>query len=161
MPANQIPPGCHTIQAYLVVKDAAAALKFYEKAFGMKEIMRMSPPGSGAIMHAELSYGDSTLMLSEENPQWGTQSPLALGNTPVTIHCYVPDVDATFNQAVAAGCTVIMPPADMFWGDRMAGVVDPFGHKWSLATHKEDVSPAEMDKRAAEFFAQQCSEQKS
>jgi PhnB protein len=145
----------HSIQAYLVVKDAAAAIKFYEKAFGMKEIMRMSPPGSDAIMHAELSYGDSTLMLSEESPEWGTQSPLALGNTPVTIHCYVPDVDATFNQAVAAGCSVKMPPADMFWGDRMAGIVDPFGHKWSLATHKEDVSPDQMDKRAVEFFSQQ------
>lgn len=156
MPVNPIPEGMHSIQAYLVVKDAAAAIKFYERAFGMKEIMRMGMPGSDAIMHAELQYGDSTLMLSEESPQWGTQSPLALGNTPVTIHCYVPDVDATFNQAVAAGCTVKMPPADMFWGDRMAGVVDPFGHKWSLATHKEDVPPAEMDKRAAEFFAQQC-----
>ena len=156
MPVNPIAPGCHTIQAYLVVRDAAAALAFYEKAFGMKEIMRMPMPKSNAIMHAELRFGDSVLMLSEENPQWGTQSPLALGNTPVTIHCYVPDVDAPYQQALAAGCTSKMEPGNMFWGDRMAGVIDPFGHKWSLATHVEDVSPAEMEKRGAAFFAQHC-----
>lgn len=155
MPVAPVPPGMHTMQPYLVCKDAAAAIKFYEKAFGMKEIMRMGMPGTDAIMHAELTFGDSTLMLSEENPEWGSQSPLALGNSPVTVHCYVDDVDATFNQAVAAGCTVKMPPADMFWGDRMAGVTDPFGHKWSLATHKEDVPPEEMEKRSAEFFASQ------
>ena len=156
MTVSPIPPGCHTIQAYLVCKDAAAAIAFYEKAFGMKEIMRMPMPKSDAIMHAELHCGDSVLMLSEENPRWGTQSPLALGNTPVTIHCYVPDVDATYKQAIAAGATSKMEPGNMFWGDRMAAVIDPFGHKWSLATHVEDVSPEEMKKRGAEFFAAEC-----
>lgn len=156
MTVNPIPPGCHTIQAYLVCKDAAAAIAFYEKAFGMKEIMRMPMPKSDAIMHAELHFGDSVLMLSEENPQWGTQSPLALGNTPVTLHCYVPDVDAAYKQAIAAGCTSKMEPGNMFWGDRMAAVIDPFGHKWSLATHVEDVSPEEMEKRGAAFFSGEC-----
>ena len=156
MPVNPIPAGCHSIQAYLVCKDAAAAIAFYEKAFGMKEIFRMPMPNSNAIMHAELQFGDSVLMLSEENPQWGTASPLALGNTPVTIHCYVPDVDATYKQAMAAGCTSKMEPGNMFWGDRMASVIDPFGHKWSLATHVEDVPPEEMEKRGAAFFSQAC-----
>jgi len=153
MPVSPIPPGMHTIQAYLVCKDAAAAIKFYEQAFGAKEIFRMPMPKTNAIMHAELQLGDSVLMLSEENPQWGTKSPLTLGGTPVTIHCYVPDVDATFRQAIAAGCTANMEPGNMFWGDRMASVNDPFGHKWSLATHVEDVSPEEMEKRGAAFFA--------
>jgi PhnB protein len=153
MSVNPMPPGYHTIQAYLVCKDAAAAIKFYEQAFGMQEIMRMAMPNSSEIMHAELQFGDSVLMLSEENVRWGTQSPLALGNTPVTIHCYVPDVDATYKQAMAAGCTSKMEPSNMFWGDRMASVVDPFGHKWSLAAHVEEVSPEEMEKRSTAFFS--------
>jgi len=147
------PPGMRSIQAYLVCKDAAAAIEFYGKAFGAKEKYRMPMPDGKSVMHAELTLGDSVLMLSEENPAWGTKSPQTLGGTPVTLHCYVADVDAMFNQAVAAGCAVKMPPTDMFWGDRMSSVTDPFGHQWSIATAVESVAPEEMNARAAKFFA--------
>ncbi|QDU30015.1 Glyoxalase-like domain protein [Anatilimnocola aggregata] len=149
------PPGMRSIQAYLVCKDAAAAIEFYGKAFGAKEKFRMPMPDGKTVMHAELNLGDSILMLSEENPQWNTKSPLTLGGTPVTLHCYVADVDAIYNQAVAAGCKSRMVPTNMFWGDRMSSVEDPFGHIWSIAQAVEDVSPAEMNARAAKFFNSQ------
>ena len=143
-----VPEGYHTATPYLVIKNAAAAIDFYAKAFGAVERYRMPGPG-GAIMHAELQLGDSVIMLCDENPDWCQKSPLTLGGTPLSVFLYVPDVDATFSQAVAAGATTMMPPADMFWGDRMAKVSDPFGHEWGMASHVEDVSQEEMARRMA------------
>lgn len=150
--AKPIPEGCHTVTPYLVIKDAEKALEFYKKAFAAKEILRMPGP-DGKIMHGEMQIGDSRVMFAEENPQWGSQGPQTLGGSPVTIFLYVPDVDATFKQAVAAGAKEAMPVADMFWGDRYGKLVDPFGHKWDVATHKEDVAPAEMQERMKKAFA--------
>ncbi len=143
-----VPDGYHTLTPYLVIRDAAKAIEFYEKAFGAKETFRMPGPG-GKIMHAELQIGDSMLMLAEEMPEYGAKSPQALGGSPVNVFLYVEDADKVFNQAVAAGATVTMPLADQFWGDRYGKLADPFGHQWSVATHKEDVAPEEMAKRAA------------
>ena len=111
------------------------------------------PDGKG-IMHAELQIGNSTVMLSEENPQWGTKSAETMGGSPASMHVYLPDVDSAFQQAIDAGCTVAAPLMDTFWGDRYGKVADPFGFQWGLATHLEDVSEEEMAKRAKEWFAQ-------
>lgn len=143
-----VPDGYHTVTPYLVVRDAAAALAFYAKAFGAEELFRMPGPG-GVVMHAELKIGDSIVMLGEESPQMGTSAPQTVGGTPVSLMVYLNDVDASFSRAAQAGCTVQMPPTDMFWGDRYGKLQDPFGHHWSLATHKEDVSPEDMAKRMA------------
>ena len=145
--AKPIPDGYHSITPYLVVQDGARALDFYQRAFGAKEVHLMNGP-NGKIMHAELKIGDSMVMLSDEMPQAGTKSPQSLGGTTVGIFVYVTDVDSVFKQAVGAGAKAEMPVADMFWGDRYGKVSDPFGHQWSLATHKEDVAPQEMQKRA-------------
>lgn len=144
--AKPVPEGFRTATPYLIIRDAAKAIEFYKKAFGAKERMRMPMP-DGKIAHAEIEIGDSIIMLADENPQWGVQSPQALNGSPVSVFLYVPDVDATFKQAVAAGSTEAMPVADMFWGDRYGKVVDPFGHKWDIATHVEDVAPADMEER--------------
>jgi len=142
------PEGFRTATPYLVIRDAAKAIEFYKKAFGAQE--RFSMPGpDGKVMHGEFQIGDSIIMYTDENPQWGALSPQSLNGSPSSIFLYVPDVDATFKQAIAAGATEAMPVADMFWGDRYGKVVDPFGHRWDLATHKEDVAPEEMEKRAA------------
>lgn len=143
-----IPEGYHTATPYLIISGAAQALEFYKKAFGATEIMRMPGP-DGKIGHAEIRIGDSPIMLADESPAMGARSPQSLGGSPVTLHLYVEDVDATFAQAVAAGATVQRPVADQFYGDRAGGIVDPFGHSWYIATHKEDVSPEELKKRAA------------
>jgi len=143
-----IPEGYHTATPYLIVRDAARAIEFYKKAFGAMELMRMADP-SGKIGHAEIKIGDSPIMLADEVPGMGHRSPESLGGSPVSILLYVEDVDAVFNQAVAAGAKVQRPLADQFYGDRTGGVTDPFGHVWYVATHKEDVSPEEMRKRAA------------
>ena len=143
-----IPEGYHTATPYLIVRDAARAIEFYKKAFGAKELMRMADP-SGKIGHAEIKIGDSPIMLADEAPGMGHRSPESLGGSPVSILLYVEDVDAVFNQAVAAGAKVQRPVADQFYGDRTGGVTDPFGHVWYVATHMEDVSPEEMRKRAA------------
>ena len=148
-PVNPIPAGCHTVTPYLVVKDAAAAIDFYQKAFGAEDLVRMPGPGGG-IMHAELRIGNSMIFMSEECVERGVKSPLTLGGAGVSIHLYVPDVDAAFQRAVAAGAQVIMPPMNMFWGDRFSKVSDPFGHHWSIATHVEEVPPEEMPKRMEE-----------
>ena len=111
------------------------------------------PDGQG-VMHAELLIGNSTIMLSEENPEWGTKSAETMGGSPASLHVYLPDVDAAFQTAIDAGCTVIAPLMDTFWGDRYGKVADPFGYQWGLGTHVEDVSEEEMGKRAAEFFSQ-------
>ncbi|MFM0163006.1 VOC family protein [Paraburkholderia sediminicola] len=133
-----IPDGMHSLTPYLICANAADAIAFYAKAFNAVEQFRMPGPG-GKVMHACLKIGDSMLMLTDEWPDHN-----ALKGTPVTIHHYVEDVDASFKQAVEAGATVVMPVADMFWGDRYGQLKDPFGHSWSLATHKRDLSPEQI-----------------
>ena len=152
-PVKAIPDGYHTVTPCLVLRDAARAIEFYKQAFGAQQTFRMDAP-NGTVAHAEMKIGNSILMLGEENRQQGCTSPASLGGTPVTLFLYVPDVDAAFQQAVAAGATVVMPLADMFWGDRYGQVADPFGHRWALATHKEDLTPAQIAERAKQFFAQ-------
>ncbi|MEQ1719045.1 MAG: VOC family protein [Hyphomicrobium sp.] len=143
MTCNPMSEGLHTLNPHLICSDASAAIDFYKKAFGAKELMRMPGP-NGKLMHASLVIGDSRLMLVDEMPQWGARGPKMLGGTAVTVHVNVPNVDEVFAQAVAAGATVKMPVADMFWGDRYGVLVDPFGHEWSVATHMKDMTPAEM-----------------
>lgn len=147
-----IPEGYHTATPYLVIKDAAKALEFYKEAFGATEFVRLNTP-DGKVMHAEIKVGDSPIMLCDESPEWNALSPLTIGGTAVSIVLYVEDVDAVVGRAAAAGATVVMPVADQFWGDRMGTVVDPFGHKWSVATHVEDVAPEEITKRAKALCA--------
>lgn len=135
-----IPEGMHSLTPHLVCRDANAAMDFYIKAFGATEGGRVPAP-DGKLMHGLLRIGDSALMLVDENPDWGLLSPLSLNGSPVTVHLYVDDVDATIAQAVTAGARITMPAEDMFWGDRYGKLVDPFGHEWSVATHLRDVSP--------------------
>ena len=146
MAVSPVPDGYRGAVPYLVVKNGAAAIEFYAKAFGARERMRMPGP-DGAVMHAELEIGGGRVMLSDELQ--GAQSPKSLGGTPVSMFMYVNDVDASFAKALAAGATVKAPLTDMFWGDRWGMLTDPFGHDWQLATHVEDVSPQEMHKRMA------------
>jgi PhnB protein len=148
---REIPKGFHTVTPYLVVTDAARAIDFYKRAFGAEELRRLDGP-DGKIAHAELKIGDSIIMLSDEMPGW-SRSPESLGGTAVNIFLYVKDVDRVFNQAVAAGAKIGMPLNDMFWGDRYGQVTDPFGHSWSLATHKEDLQPEELRKRTMAAMA--------
>jgi PhnB protein len=148
-----VPEGYHTLTPHLVVKGADEAIAFYKKAFGAEEITRLPGPDGKSIMHAELKIGDSRLFLVEEFPQMGCGGPLSIGGTPVTIHVYVEDADTVFNQAVAAGAEVRMPLENAFWGDRYGQITDPFGHRWSLATRKENLTPEEISKRAQAAFA--------
>lgn len=148
-----IPAGYNTITPYLTIAGAGDAIAYYQRAFGAQETCRMTCPQTGKVMHAELRIGDSALFLGDEFPECGVQSPLALGSSTVGIHLYVEDADAAYDQAVAAGARGTMPPTDMFWGDRFAQVVDPFGHRWSIATHIEDVPPEQMQERMAAAFA--------
>ena len=148
-----IPAGYHSVTAYLTVADGTKALDFYTRAFGAQVTERMPGPG-GKLMHAEFRIGDSVVMLSDEFPQGGTRSPQSLGGASGSLFLYVPDVDAAFKRAVDAGCQATMPPADMFWGDRFGRLVDPFGHHWGLATHTEDLTSAEIGKRAQAVMAQ-------
>ena len=131
---------------------AAAAIDFYTHVFGATERMRMPGPGD-TIGHCELQLGDSLIMLADESPDIEFRSPTSLGGTPVTISVYVDDVDGVFERAVAAGATVVRPVENQFYGDRSGQFVDPFGHRWSVASHVEDVSPEEMERRAAELAA--------
>jgi uncharacterized glyoxalase superfamily protein PhnB len=133
----------HTVTPHLVCAGAADAIEFYKRAFNATEMMR-APGPDGKLMHAAISIGDSTVMLVDEFPEWGSISPKALKGTPVTIHLAVENVDAVTERAVAAGAKVVMPVADMFWGDRYGVVEDPFGHRWSVATHIRDLSPDEI-----------------
>lgn len=139
-----IPEGMHSVTPHLIIEGAAKALDFYKKAFGAEELGRL-PSSDGKLMHASFRIGNSVLFAADAFPQWGSNGPLHYKGTGVTLHLYVEDCDATFAQAVAAGCTVKMPMSDMFWGDRYGIVVDPFGHAWSIATHKRDLSPAEIE----------------
>jgi PhnB protein len=143
-----IPDGYHSVTAYLIAGNAAAAIDYYKKAFGATEIMRMPGPG-GKIMHAEVRIGDSPVMLADEMPDMQYRGPQSYGGTPVSLMIYVTDVDSVFNTAIAAGAKVRQPVQDMFYGDRTGTLEDPFGHVWTIATHKEDVSSAEMMKRMA------------
>jgi PhnB protein len=145
-----IPQGFHSVTPYLTLNDAARAIDFYKRAFGAQEVMRMDGP-NGKIGHAEIKVGDSRIMLGDEMPGSSARSPKSLGGTTSGIFLYVEDAHAVFNQAVSAGAKVEAPLSDMFWGDRFGSVTDPFGHSWSVATHKEDVAPAEMAKRMKEM----------
>lgn len=147
-----IPEGMHSITPHLTCAGAAEAIEFYKRAFEATELARMAGPG-GKLMHAMLKIGDSMIMLVDEFPEWGGTGPKTLNGTPVTIHLQVPDADAVFNRAVAAGATVKMPIADMFWGDRYGMVIDPFGHSWSIATHIKDMTPQEMEQAGRDAFA--------
>jgi uncharacterized glyoxalase superfamily protein PhnB len=138
-----IPEGFHTITPHLVCSGAAEALTFYKQAFGAVENSRMPGP-DGKIMHAQMRIGDSLLMLADDFPDYGCVGPNALKNTPVYIHLYVEDVDAVYARAVEAGAKPIMPVSDMFWGDRYGQIEDPFGHRWSIATHKRDLTPEQI-----------------
>jgi PhnB protein len=147
-----VPQGYHTITPNLVVTDGARAIDFYRSALGAEEIARMPGPGGG-VMHAELRIGDSVFMLGEEMPDMGTRSPKSYGGSPVSLYVYFEDVDSAFDRAVKAGGKALMPLANMFWGDRMGALEDPFGHRWSLAQHISDPTPEEMQKGQEEFFA--------
>ena len=142
-----IPEGYHSVTPYLIINGAAKAIDFYKKAFGATELFRMEHEGK--VGHAEIKIGDSPIMLADEQPQMGNKSPTTLGGTPVSIMIYVSDVDTTFKQAIAAGGEEQKPLKDQFYGDRSGSLKDPFGHVWHVATHKEDVSPEEMEKRLA------------
>jgi PhnB protein len=143
-----IPTGYAGVTPYLIIREAARALEFYKKAFGATELMRFPAPG-GKIGHAEIKIGDGVVMLADESPEMGHKSPQTLGGTAITLMFYVPDVDAQFAKAVAAGGTVKQALKDQFYGDRSGTITDPFGHIWTIATHKEDVSPEEMQRRMA------------
>ena len=148
MAVKPIPEGYHSVTPYLIVKGAARALEFYAKAFGATLLFRMDDP-DGRVGHAEIEVGDSRLMLADEFPEMGARSPQTVGGTPVGLVLYVEDVDATVARAVAAGAKVTRPVENKFYGDRMGEVTDPFGHRWFLGTHVEDVPPEEMRRRAA------------
>jgi uncharacterized glyoxalase superfamily protein PhnB len=148
-----IPDGFHAVTPYLTVHDAAQAIDFYKRALGAQELMRMPGP-DGRIMHAEIKLGDSIVMMGEECPDRADcRSPKSAGFRTAGFYVYVPDADAAFRRAEDAGAKVVMPPADMFWGDRIATVEDPAGHQWTLATHREDLTPEEIGRRQEQFFA--------
>jgi PhnB protein len=140
-----IPEGYHSVTPYLIIKGAADAIEFYKKAFGATELFRMEHQGQ--VGHAELKIGDSPIMLADEQPAMGYVGPKTLGGTPVSLMIYVEDVDTIYNQAIKAGGAEVKALQDQFYGDRSGTLKDPFGHVWTVATHKEDVTPEEMDKR--------------
>jgi PhnB protein len=147
MPVKPIPDGYHTVTPYLIVKDAARAIEFYKNAFGATELMRMADP-NGKVGHAEIRVGDSHVMLADEFPDKGFHGPQSLGGSSVGLVLYVEDVDAVAARAVAAGAKVLQPVKDQFYGDRSGTFTDPFGHVWTISTHKEDLSPEEVRRRA-------------
>ena len=149
-----IPDGFHTITPHISVRGAARAIDFYKKAFGAEEVTRMTGPDGRTVMHADLKIGDSRFFLGDEMPGMGCSSPETLNGTTQGMFLYVQDVDAAFKRALDAGATVKMPVADMFWGDRYGKLTDPFGHEWSLGTHKEDLTNEEIEKRGKAFFEQ-------
>jgi PhnB protein len=153
MPVKPIPDGYTTVTPYLIVRDGAKALDFYKRAFGATEVYRLAAP-DGKVLHAEIQVGNSRIMLADEVPQMGARSPQALGGSPVSILLYVERVDARVQQAVAAGAKTVRPLQDQFYGDRSATLEDPFGHVWTMATHVEDVPPAEIQQRAEAMMKQ-------
>jgi PhnB protein len=146
MPVKPVPDGYHTVTPYLYVKGAANAIDFYKKAFGAEEIMRFPAP-DGRLAHAEIRIGDSPIMLADEHPEMNAIGPQTRGGTTVGFAIYVPDVDQRVAKAVAAGAKIVRPVQNQFYGDRSATLADPFGHTWTIATHVEDVAPAEMERR--------------
>jgi len=153
MNAKPIPDGHHTVTPYLALKNGVKAVEFYKKAFGATELSKLITP-DGRLGHAEIQLGDSIIMMSDEFPEFGGKAPDTLGGTPVNIHLYVEDVDSFFKKAVAAGAKERKAVKDQFYGDRSGQLEDPFGHLWWVATHKEDVSPEEMQRRVQAMFAQ-------
>jgi uncharacterized glyoxalase superfamily protein PhnB len=151
---SPVPEDFHTITPHLVVRGVAEAIEWYTRALGAHELLRNMAPDGTSIMHAELLLGDSRFLVADEFPG-ATVSPKSLGGTPVTLHLYVPDVDALFERAVDAGATVIMEVADQFWGDRYGMLTDPFGHRWSIASRIEDLSPRALQDRAASWARDQ------
>jgi PhnB protein len=143
-----VPDGYRTATPYLFITNAAKAIDYYKEAFGATELTRLATP-DGKVGHAEIQIGDSRIMLTDEFPEWDTRSPQTIGGSAVSIMLYVEDVDAVVARAVAGGARLFKPVADQFYGDRNGSITDPFGHKWTIATHIEDVSPEEMKKRAA------------
>jgi uncharacterized glyoxalase superfamily protein PhnB len=152
MTVRAIPEGYHTITPFLTVRDAARAIDFYKQAFGAVEKGVTKGP-DGKVMHAELRFGDSIIMLSDEFPEYGALSPQSTGGVGMGLHIYVEGVDAAFDRAVKAGAKVEMPVADMFWGDRYGKLADPFGHKWSIGTHIRDMSAKDIEKAQEEFMS--------
>ncbi len=151
---NPIPDGARTVTPHLIVGHGADALEFYKNAFGAEEHFRMPGPDGKSVGHAEMQIGDSLVYLCQECPEMGAKSPQSLGGSPVIIHLYVEDADASFKRATDAGAEVTMPLQDMFWGDRYGTLKDPFGHSWSIATHVEDLTPEEIGQRAAKAMAE-------
>jgi PhnB protein len=157
MSVKPIPDGYHTITPAIIVRCAANAIEFYRKAFGAQVVERMDGP-DGTVMHAEIRIGDSIVMLGDENPQFGTLSPMSTNGTSSSLHIYVDDVDAVFARAIGAGAKVKYPIENAFWGDRYGKVTDPFGHEWGIATHLKDMTPDEV-RRAAGEWMQRMSQQ--
>jgi len=153
MSVKAIPEGYHTLTPFLTIRDAERAIEFYKNAFGAETRGGVMKGPDGKVMHAELKIGDSIIMLSDEFPSMGAVSPQGLGGSAMGLHIYVPDVDASFQRAVKAGAQVEMPVMDQFWGDRYGRLKDPFGHKWSIATHTKDLSMDEMKKGMDEAMA--------
>ncbi len=151
---NPIPQGMHTVTPNLTLRDCAKAIEFYKSALGAQEVARMNSPDGKSVWHAELKIGDSVVFMNDEMPGMGRPAPSAANPVPVTMWLYVKDCDGAFQRAVKAGAKEMAPPTDMFWGDRCAGVADPFGYLWSFATHQKDLTAEEM-KRAGEEFARQ------
>jgi PhnB protein len=151
--AQAIPKGYHTVTPSLFVVGAAKAIEFYKKALGAEELMRFPGP-DGAIMHAEIKIGDSIVMLADEMPEQGGRGPKSIGGTPVSFFVYRENVDTEWKRAVDAGAKVLVPLADQFWGDRTGCLEDPFGHKWWLAQHLQDLTPEEIQRNAEAFFSQ-------
>jgi PhnB protein len=149
-----IPEGYHVVTPYLTLRNAAQAIEFYKSAFGAEQTVRMDSP-DGKVMHAEIRIGDSVVMLGEESPEMGNHSPETLGGSTAGLMIYSENVDQAFERAIKAGAKAVMPPTEMFWGDRYARLTDPFGHKWSLGQHIRDVSPEEMAKAQEEWIKQQ------
>jgi len=148
--ASKIPSGMHSVTPHLVCAGAAKAIEFYKKAFGATEEVRLPGP-NGRLMHAAVKIGDSTVMLADEMPEWGSLGPTSLKGSPVTIHLYVEDADRFVERAAKAGAKVTMPVSEQFWGDRYGKIEDPFGHHWSVATHVRDVTPEDMKKAMKEM----------
>jgi PhnB protein len=147
------PDGYHSVTPYLIVQGGRRAIDFYKQAFGATELMRLDAPG-GLIGHAEIKIGDSIVMLADENPDWGAKSPAGYGGSPVHLMIYVQDCDSVFKQALNAGATETRPLKDEFYGDRAGSLKDPFGHQWTIATHQEDLTPEELNRRMAATMGQ-------
>jgi len=150
---KSVPEGYHSVTPYFSLKDSRKAIAFYEKAFGAKDPEVFPSPDGKHTMHATIRIGNSILMMGDEMPEMGSKSAESLGASPISLYVYVPDADAVFAQAVAAGATAVMPVADMFWGDRCGALKDPFGYEWTIATHTRDLTDKQIEEGAKAFFA--------